>query len=119
MDAGIVRRQPFGSNPTVGERGTDTRRRVLEAALEEHLYKVIAELFGKDEGYSRGRGGGMHIGDFSTGNLGANAIVGGSVPIATGAAMARRYEKSDTVVCCFAGDGAYVVAYDSSGGATA
>ncbi len=88
--------------------GTDgTREELLAAALEEHLYKVIAELFGKDEGYSRGRGGGMHIGDFSTGNLGANAIVGGSVPIATGAAMAHRYERSDGVVCCFAGDGAY------------
>jgi 2-oxoisovalerate dehydrogenase E1 component len=80
---------------------------LLEAALEEHVYRVIAELFGKEEGYSRGRGGGMHIGDFSTGNLGANAIVGGSVPIATGAAMAARYERSDRVVCCFAGDGAY------------
>jgi len=49
----------------------------------------------------------MHIGDFSTGHLGANAIVGGSVPIATGAAMALRYRGSDRVVCCFAGDGAY------------
>ena len=84
-----------------------TREELLEAALEEHIYRVIAELFGKDEGYGAGRGGGMHIGDFSTGNLGANAIVGGSVPIATGAAMARRYERSDRVVCCFAGDGAY------------
>ncbi len=84
-----------------------THDELLEAALEEHLYRVIAELFGKDEGYGRGRGGGMHIGDFSTGNLGANAIVGGSVPIATGAAMARRYQGSDAVVCCFAGDGAY------------
>ncbi len=89
------------------DRTDGTHRELLDTALEEHVYKVIAELFGKDEGYSRGRGGGMHIGDFSTGNLGANAIVGGSVPIATGAAMARRYEKSDTVVCCFAGDGAY------------
>ncbi len=80
---------------------------LLEGALEEHLYRIIAELFGKEEGYSHGRGGGMHIGDFSTGNLGANAIVGGSVPIATGAAMASRYERSDRVVCCFAGDGAY------------
>ncbi len=49
----------------------------------------------------------MHIGDFSTGHLGANAIVGGSVPIATGAAMALRYRGSERVVCCFAGDGAY------------
>ncbi len=80
---------------------------LLEAALEEHLYRIAAELFGKEEGYSHGRGGGMHIGDFSTGNLGANAIVGGSVPIATGAAMARRYERSDRIVCCHAGDGAY------------
>jgi TPP-dependent pyruvate/acetoin dehydrogenase alpha subunit len=83
------------------------REELLAAALEEHVYRTIAELFGKEEGYGRGRGGGMHIGDFSTGHLGANAIVGGSVPIATGAAMAIRYEQSDRVVCCFAGDGAY------------
>ena len=80
---------------------------LLADALEEHVYRTIAELFGKEEGYCRGRGGGMHIGDFSTGHLGANAIVGGSVPIATGAAMAVRYQHSDKVVCCFAGDGAY------------
>jgi len=80
---------------------------LLDSALEEHVFRVIAELFGKEEGYCRGRGGGMHIGDFSTGHLGANAIVGGSVPIATGAAMAMRYERSDGVVCCMAGDGAY------------
>ena len=86
---------------------TATPETLLEAALEEHVYKVIAELFGKEEGYCRGRGGGMHIGDFSTGHLGANAIVGGSVPIATGAAMALRYERADRLVCCMAGDGAY------------
>ena len=80
---------------------------LLADALEEHVFRTIAELFGKEEGYCRGRGGGMHIGDFSTGHLGANAIVGGSVPIATGAAMAIRYRGSDRVVCCFAGDGAY------------
>jgi 2-oxoisovalerate dehydrogenase E1 component len=84
-----------------------TADELLAVALEDHVYRVIAELFGKDEGYCRGRGGGMHIGDFATGNLGANAIVGGSVPIATGAAMAHRYQESDAVVCCFAGDGAY------------
>ena len=49
----------------------------------------------------------MHIADFSTGQLGANAIVGGSVPIATGAAMALRYLGTGEIVCCFAGDGAY------------
>ncbi|MBA3236562.1 MAG: pyruvate dehydrogenase [Chloroflexi bacterium] len=79
----------------------------LEAALEEHVFRTIAELFGKEQGYNAGRGGGMHIADYTTGNIGANAIVGGSVPIATGAAMAARYQGSDRVVCCFAGDGAY------------
>lgn len=83
------------------------RADLLERALEDHLFRTIAELFGKEEGYCRGRGGGMHIADFSTGQLGANAIVGGSVPIATGAAMAIRYARTDEVVCCFAGDGAY------------
>jgi len=84
-----------------------SREALLADALESHLFRTIAELFGKEEGYGRGRGGGMHIGDFSTGHLGANAIVGGSVPIATGAAMAIRYRRSDSVVCCIAGDGAY------------
>jgi 2-oxoisovalerate dehydrogenase E1 component len=80
---------------------------LLAAALEEHVFRTIAELFGKEEGYCRGRGGGMHIGDASTGHLGANAIVGGSVPIATGAAMAVRYLGDDRIVTCMAGDGAY------------
>jgi 2-oxoisovalerate dehydrogenase E1 component len=84
-----------------------TREELLENVLGEHVFRTIAELFGKEEGYSRGRGGGMHIGDFTTGHLGANAIVGGSVPIATGAAMAVRYQRGDRVVCCMAGDGAY------------
>jgi 2-oxoisovalerate dehydrogenase E1 component len=80
---------------------------LIEAALEEHLYRMICELFGKDDGYCRGRGGSMHIADFTVGHLGANAIVGGGVPIATGAAMANRYFDRGNVVCCFAGDGAY------------
>jgi len=80
---------------------------LIEAALEEHVYRTICELFGKDDGYCRGRGGSMHIADFTIGHLGANAIVGGGVPIATGAAMANRYLQRGSVVCCFAGDGAY------------
>ena len=80
---------------------------LVEAALEEHVYRTICELFGKDDGYCRGRGGSMHIADFSIGHLGANAIVGGGVPIATGAALANRYLRRGNVVCCFAGDGAY------------
>jgi 2-oxoisovalerate dehydrogenase E1 component len=84
-----------------------TREALVEAALEEHVYRTVAELFGKDDGYCRGRGGGMHIADFTVGHLGANAIVGGGVPIATGAALGLRYLRRDAVVCCFAGDGAY------------
>jgi 2-oxoisovalerate dehydrogenase E1 component len=83
------------------------RAELIEDAMEDHLYKFICELFGKDDGYCKGRGGSMHIADFSVGHLGANAIVGGGVPIATGAAMGLRYLKTDDVVCCFAGDGAY------------
>ena len=85
----------------------NSREELLQAALEEHVYRTIGELFGKDDGYCRGRGGSMHIADFSVGHLGANAIVGGGVPIATGAALAARYFRDDGVVCCFAGDGAY------------
>jgi 2-oxoisovalerate dehydrogenase E1 component len=78
-----------------------------EAAKAEHVYRAIAELFGKEDGYCRGRGGGMHIADFSSGHLGANAIVGGSVGIATGAALSCRFLANDALVLCFAGDGAY------------
>jgi len=84
-----------------------SRKALVEAALEDHVYRTIAELFGKEDGYCKGRGGSMHIADFTVGHLGANAIVGGGVPIATGAAMAARYRRSGRVVCCFAGDGAY------------
>lgn len=83
------------------------RDELLEQSLEDHIYRTIAELFGKEDGYCRGRGGSMHIADFTVGHLGANAIVGGGVPIATGAAMGSRYLQDGGVVCCFAGDGAY------------
>lgn len=83
------------------------RKELIEAALEDHVYRAIAELFGKEDGYCKGRGGGMHIADFSAGHLGANAIVGGGVPIATGSAISSRYFKNGKVTCCFAGDGAY------------
>ena len=66
---------------------------LLEAALEQHVYRMICELFGKEDGYCKGRGGSMHIADFTVGHLGANAIVGGGVPIATGAAIGLRYQK--------------------------
>jgi len=84
-----------------------SREELLEEALEEHVYRTIAELFGKEGGYCKGRGGSMHIADFTLGHLGANAIVGGSVPIATGAAVGLRYLRTGGIVCCFAGDGAF------------
>jgi len=84
-----------------------TRKALVEAALADHVYRTIAELFGKESGYCKGRGGGMHIADFKVGHLGANAIVGGGVPIATGAATGSRYLGNGRVTCCFAGDGAY------------
>jgi pyruvate dehydrogenase E1 component alpha subunit len=67
---------------------------------------MFAEFFGKEEGYCRGRGGSMHIADPETGNLGANGIVGGGIPIAAGAALAIKKQKRDDVVACFFGDGA-------------
>jgi TPP-dependent pyruvate/acetoin dehydrogenase alpha subunit len=68
--------------------------------------RMYAELLGKAAGYCRGKGGSMHIADQDTGNLGANAIVGGSAGIATGAAMSSKMRSSDQVTVCFFGDGA-------------
>jgi acetoin:2,6-dichlorophenolindophenol oxidoreductase subunit alpha len=67
---------------------------------------MFAEFFGKDTGYCRGRGGSMHIADMAGGNLGANGIVGGGLPIAVGAALALKQERRRQVVVCFFGDGA-------------
>ena len=68
--------------------------------------RMFAELLGKDAGYCHGKGGSMHIADQDTGNLGANAIVGGSAGIATGAAMSNKMLGRDRVAVCFFGDGA-------------
>jgi pyruvate dehydrogenase E1 component alpha subunit len=68
--------------------------------------KMLAELLGKVDGYCRGKGGSMHIADQERGNLGANAIVGGSTGIATGAAMSAKLRGSDQVAVCFFGEGA-------------
>src|SRR6188508_2390019 len=67
---------------------------------------MFAELLGKEAGYCKGKGGSMHIADPATGNLGANAIVGGSARIATGAAFASKYLKTGQVAVCFFGAGA-------------
>lgn len=68
--------------------------------------KMFAELLGKEAGYCRGKGGSMHIADQDTGNLGANAIVGGSTGIATGAGLSIKMRGSNQVAVCFFGDGA-------------
>jgi len=68
--------------------------------------RMFAELLGKEIGYCKGKGGSMHIADPDTGNLGANAIVGGSAGIATGAAYASKYLKNGRVAICFFGEGA-------------
>jgi 2-oxoisovalerate dehydrogenase E1 component len=79
---------------------------LLDCALQVHLNRAMAELFGKEEGYCRGRGGGMHIADFNMGHLGANAIVGGSYAIAAGAALACDKLSNGKVCLCLIGDGA-------------
>jgi pyruvate dehydrogenase E1 component alpha subunit len=76
---------------------------LAKGARAAHMF---AELFGRVDGYCRGKGGSMHIADPDTGNLGANAIVGGSFAIAAGAAMSAQLQKTGSVAICFFGDGA-------------
>ncbi|MGD8491715.1 MAG: dehydrogenase E1 component subunit alpha/beta [Anaerolineae bacterium] len=77
-----------------------------EEAKQEHYNKMMAELCGRETGYCRGRGGSMHIADVEKGNLGATGIVGGNIPVATGAGLAQQMQGTDQVVLCFFGDGA-------------
>jgi TPP-dependent pyruvate/acetoin dehydrogenase alpha subunit len=70
------------------------------------LRQMYAELFGREAGYCKGKGGSMHIADLDLGMLGANGIVGGGPPIAVGAAFSNKYRKTQNVSCCFFGDGA-------------
>ncbi|MEK7205742.1 MAG: thiamine pyrophosphate-dependent dehydrogenase E1 component subunit alpha [candidate division NC10 bacterium] len=69
------------------------------------LDMMMAELFAKKTGYCHGKGGSMHIADLDLGILGANGIVGGGVPIATGAGLALKLKGSDRVTVAFFGDG--------------
>jgi TPP-dependent pyruvate/acetoin dehydrogenase alpha subunit len=70
------------------------------------LKLMMAELLGKSTGYCKGKGGSMHIADFEGGNLGANGIVGGGLPIAVGAGISIQNRSTNQVVVCFFGDGA-------------
>jgi len=70
------------------------------------LGKTMAEILGRRTGYCKGKGGSMHIADFSIGMLGATAVVGAGIPIATGAGLSIKLRRTDQVVACFFGEGA-------------
>jgi pyruvate dehydrogenase E1 component alpha subunit len=70
------------------------------------LKRTMAEILGKKIGYCKGKGGSMHIADFSIGMLGATAVVGAGLPIAVGAGLSAKLRKTDQVVICFFGEGA-------------
>jgi pyruvate dehydrogenase E1 component alpha subunit len=92
---------------TDSDRITSTHRGHGHCVAKGAEFKeMFCELLGKEEGYCRGKGGSMHIADQSHGNLGANAIVGGSMGIATGSALRAKLQGSDDVTVCFFGDGA-------------
>lgn len=70
------------------------------------LKRTMAEILGKKTGYCKGKGGSMHIADFSMGMLGATAVVGAGIPIAVGAGLSIKLRKASQVVACFFGEGA-------------
>jgi len=70
------------------------------------ISRMMAELYGRSTGYCRGKGGSMHIADINLGILGANGIVSGGIPIASGAALSVKMRATEQVVVCFFGDGA-------------
>ncbi|MGA9762709.1 MAG: thiamine pyrophosphate-dependent enzyme [Gaiellaceae bacterium] len=92
---------------TPGDVITSTHRSHAHAlAKGTHAREVMAELYGKVEGCSRGRGGSMHLYDVKRGNLGSSAVVGGALGIATGAALAFSMRSESRVALAFFGDGA-------------
>ncbi len=70
------------------------------------VQRMMCELFGKSNGTNGGKGGSMHIADFSVGMLGANGVVAAGLPIAVGAAHAQKLQKREGITVCFFGDGA-------------
>jgi TPP-dependent pyruvate/acetoin dehydrogenase alpha subunit len=95
------------SNLTVSDRVTSHHRGHGHCiAKGADIRRMMAELFGRVDGYCKGKGGSMHIADFAVGMLGANGIVGGGLPIACGAALAAQLEGKGGVTVCFFGDGA-------------
>ena len=95
------------ANLTDADRVTSTHRGHGHCiAKGADIKRMMAELFGRVDGYCKGKGGSMHIADFAVGMLGANGIVGGGLPMATGAALAAQLEGKGNVAVCFFGDGA-------------
>ena len=70
------------------------------------ISKMIAEIYGKKTGCSKGKGGSMHLIDLKSGFMGSTAIVGNSIPIGAGLALAKKLDKSNSISCIFVGDGA-------------
>jgi TPP-dependent pyruvate/acetoin dehydrogenase alpha subunit len=71
-----------------------------------NVSRMVAEIYGKEGGCSKGRGGSMHLIDLSIGFMGSTAIVGNSIPIGAGLGLALKLDKSDNISCIFIGDGA-------------
>src|SRR5882762_1439023 len=95
------------SSLTVSDRVTSTHRGHGHCiAKGADIKRMMAELFGRATGYCKGKGGSMHIADFTVGMLGANGIVAGGFGIATGAGWAAQLRNSGQVAVCFFGDGA-------------
>jgi pyruvate dehydrogenase E1 component alpha subunit len=95
------------ANLTRSDRVTSTHRGHGHCiAKGADIRRMMAELFGRVDGYCKGKGGSMHIADFAVGMLGANGIVGGGLPIACGAALAAQLDGKGDVTVCFFGDGA-------------
>ena len=95
------------ANLTPSDRVTSTHRGHGHCiAKGADIRRMMAELFGRVDGYCKGKGGSMHIADFAVGMLGANGIVGGGLPIACGAALAAQLDGRGDVTVCFFGDGA-------------
>lgn len=70
------------------------------------MNRMMAEFMGKETGYCRGRGGSMHIADIEGGNLGANGVVAGGIPMSVGVGLSIKMQKRDQIILCFFGEGA-------------
>lgn len=87
--------------------GFDPVKDAIDENIQTAINKTLAEIMGLRMGWCGGRGGSMHLFDAESGNLGSNAIVGGGIPLATGAALAEKMKKNNSLVVSIFGDGAF------------